>query len=525
MAGTRPKNIILSSDGTGNAGGRKYDSNVWRLHTAIERQKHKDNPDELKQVAYYHDGVGTDDNKIWRIMGGAVGIGLDRIIKDLYIFLVNNYEPGDRVYLFGFSRGAYTVRLLAGMITTFGIIKKSDFTHQSDQDLQQVVNALFEKYKDKQKAKKIDSSPDSYRHLRTLADFFHFLLQPDMQPDHILQSYSAHEDSQQIAFIGVWDTVDAYGIPSDRLARAFDAVINTSFRNHDRTLCDKVLIARHALSIDDQRRVFIPVLWEETYANDHDRIQQVWFAGVHANVGGGYPKQGMAWTSLVWMMAEAEKAGLVFVDEDKWQFRENKDVHDRLYDSRAGIAAYYAYEVRDIRKLINETTPERNKILSKNNHAVKQLNSLPRIHVTVFDRIIQRTQEYSPGNMPTDFEIVGGNEDTAATFEFAKLYRRLGQQQNAAPPESTKILTWIRKKSAYITVGLQSIILLCFAIYIGFQGFSGSALFKTALLFSGVWLAIWLCVRAVQIKEKRHYSTLWRKMIGRIMFKADTSGF
>ena len=125
------KNIILSTDGTGNAGGVGHGTNVWRLHTAIDRQSHLTVEDNIRQVAFYHDGVGTQDKKILKIIGGAFGYGLKRTIKELYTFLVNNYEPGDQIYLFGFSRGAYTVRLLAGMILACGIIDRNKYDETS----------------------------------------------------------------------------------------------------------------------------------------------------------------------------------------------------------------------------------------------------------------------------------------------------------------------------------------------------------------------------------------------------------
>jgi hypothetical protein len=456
------------------------------LHTALEKQSHKRKPERIKQIAYYHDGVGTDENKVMKIIGGAFGFGLNRIIIELYIFLVNNYEPGDKVYLFGFSRGSYTIRLLAGVITSFGIIKKDNYIEKSDQDLREDVTALLKKYKELQKTKK--SGP---------------------QGKITSNIYSTHENSHTIEFIGVWDTVDAYGIPSDLLAKVFDKLFNTSFRYHDRTLSSDVLMARHALALDEKRRVFSPVLWDEASLEDHENIQQVWFCGTHSNVGGGYPKQGLAWTSLEWMLEEAKKAGLFFDHGDLRQFRENKDVHDRLYDSRAGFAAYYAYKVRDVWNLVNDVS-------AVQDDKIGPRKIMPRIHVSVFDRIMQRTQEYSPNNIPESFEIIGADEEDKAVHSFANLYKnRAGKNYNKDTDElETGTLAFTRRYSSYMVFWTQAFIALFF-IHLCRSNFSWNSLTATIAAIVSIWFVIWRCVRFVQNREKRHYSKLWRGLISR----------
>ena len=115
------KNIVLCSDGTGQAGGQGFTSNVWRIFKAVDRHH------AVKQVAFHGDGVGSEQNKYLRAIGGAFGWGLSGDIRKLYASLVRSYEPEDEIFLFGFSRGAFTVRSLAGMIDHIGILDRKDF--------------------------------------------------------------------------------------------------------------------------------------------------------------------------------------------------------------------------------------------------------------------------------------------------------------------------------------------------------------------------------------------------------------
>ena len=117
------KNIVLCSDGTGNSGGKGQGTNVWRIFKAVDRHGHLADPDAVRQLAFYDDGVGSEDFKLFRALGGAFGWGLGRNICQLYYQLAESYDPGDQIYLFGFSRGAYTVRLLAGMIVQCGVLR------------------------------------------------------------------------------------------------------------------------------------------------------------------------------------------------------------------------------------------------------------------------------------------------------------------------------------------------------------------------------------------------------------------
>jgi uncharacterized protein (DUF2235 family) len=127
------KNIVICSDGTGNTAIKGRGTNVFKLYEAVDLEGHKADPAKVPQIAFYDDGVGTQRLKPLAVLGGAFGWGLSRNVKQLYASLARTYDPGDRIYLFGFSRGAFTVRTLAGLIANCGIVDRTKC--QSDADL------------------------------------------------------------------------------------------------------------------------------------------------------------------------------------------------------------------------------------------------------------------------------------------------------------------------------------------------------------------------------------------------------
>lgn len=511
------KNIILSTDGTGNAGGIGHGTNVWRLHTAIDRQSHLTIENNIRQVAYYHDGVGSQDKKWLKILGGVFGYGLKRTIKELYTFLVDNYEPGDQIYLFGFSRGAYTVRLLAGMILACGILDKKSYKNKSDVDLandvEQVYRSMQELIK-QQKEEQLESSEDTSKMMqatrKSIRKISNKINPVEELPENI------HLDLK-IRFMGVWDTVDAYAIPSDTLAKILDRFFYISFREHDNELNQAVESACHALSIDDQRRVFEPVLWREnTDNNDHDRIQQAWFSGVHSNVGGGYPRQGMAWNTLEWMMLNARKAGLRFVNEDIYQFTENKDVHDKMYDSRSGFGAYYVFKQRKISQLWDDYTSKTSK---------------PRIHISVFERIATRAEGYAPTNLPEEFEIIAtmpicADEESLQVDESAyciqykkKHIETLEKQVYDALKEfnsNQKPLTLAERFTDFVHHWSSYLFFFGMLAFWGIGFFAYNRNLETFSVSLGIsiayWFVIWQISRIYKFQRHNKDSAFWRKV-------------
>jgi hypothetical protein len=364
------KNIVLCSDGTGATAVKARGTNVFKLYEAVDR---------TEQVAVYDDGVGAQRLRLLRMATGAFGIGLKRNVRQLYVELAKVYEPGDRIFLFGFSRGAFTVRMLAGLIVACGILDKRKRKFHDEEDFESAAK------------KAVDAYRSTYR--IWWKDLFggDGAAKGKAKCDAFRRKYSVDDPAAAtpVHFIGVWDTVDAYGIPGDTLATFWDKTIYP-FRFDSQRLSPQIAHAAHALAIDDSRRTFHPTMWE-----DDPRIDQVWFAGVHTNVGGGYPKQGMSLVTLDWMMRRAKDCGLDFVDSDLRFYREHADVHDHLYDSRAGLGVYYRYEPRDIGAIC------------------ARWKVRPRIHDSAVLRMLHGIEGYAPGNVPKGFEIVEPTPETA----------------------------------------------------------------------------------------------------------------
>jgi uncharacterized protein (DUF2235 family) len=292
------RRLVVCADGTWNTRdqvdqGHLAPTNVVKLCEAVSRRRV--GSDGAEQLVLYHDGVGAKPNVFERAIGhiantvhlktlghnllsGVTGTGLDRIIKDCYRWLIQHYQEGDQLFLFGFSRGAYTVRSLAGLVRNCGLL-----TAQNED----LVDKAFELYRNRSAT----TSPTSAQ-----ATEFRRLLARDVD----------------VTMIGVWDTVGALGIPLQFLKAQNAAQYNF----HDVTLSSHVKFAYHALAIDEQRRPFAPALWEQQpeAATAGQVLEQTWFAGVHSNVGGGYAQCGASDTTFLWMAARARKAGLELDD-------------------------------------------------------------------------------------------------------------------------------------------------------------------------------------------------------------------
>ena len=252
-------NLAVFCDGTWNTphdtdGGVPSPTNVVRMYNALSEYDAVGG----RQNRYYHPGVGTDGGRFNRLLEGVTGKGLDRNIMSAYKWVSTRYEAGDKLFLLGFSRGAYTVRSLAGMIIRCGLL---DLVGAEDETAWSSVEVVF----------------DCYRHKKTP-----MLMQRPIRMD------SARIE---IEFLGVWDTVGALGIP-DHLAllNLVDDLREHDF--HDTELSAQVKRARHAVAIDELRESFSPTLWSN--AASHPDAEEVWFPGVHSNVGGGYGQTGLS---------------------------------------------------------------------------------------------------------------------------------------------------------------------------------------------------------------------------------------
>lgn len=241
------RNLIYLCDGTWQSPKNDRKTNVWKTAVSV------DIGDD--QVLKYDPGVGTS----WpRITGGLFGAGLVDNILEGYRWICEHYIPGDHIYLFGFSRGAYTARWIAGMIGTVGLAVQAS-------------------------------------HIKLAWD-----VMKRQNPVEMSAWWAAgRAERANVHFIGVWDTVGAHGVPIG-MNRLFAP------KFPDCILGQHVTHARHALAEDEQRRSFQPCLW----VNPPDpRIVQMWFPGWHSDVGGG-GTEGLSDITLRWMMREAMAAGL-----------------------------------------------------------------------------------------------------------------------------------------------------------------------------------------------------------------------
>ena len=364
------KNIVICSDGTGNSAIKGRGTNVFKLFEAVDLNGHRTNPDLTPQVGLYDDGVGTEDFKPLKIFAGVTGFGLSRNVRQLYKELVRIYDPGDRIFLFGFSRGAFTARTLSGFIAACGILDVSKL--RTTRKLEKAVRKAYKSYR--------------HRYRTELAKLF--LGEPDNKKIELFKKTHCLEgdDPIEIEFLGVWDTVDAVGLPF-HLSDFINLVIHR-FKFPDRTLNKSVKRACHALAIDDERLSFRPLLWEYSDDSDKKRIEQVWFAGAHSNVGGGYPKQGMSLVALDWMIRKAMESGLRVLESDHSLFHEHANVDDKLYNPRAGLGMFYRWKPRDIAAMCRK-----NKVP-------------PAIHLSVLERIAHGSEDYAPGNLASGATVV-----------------------------------------------------------------------------------------------------------------------
>ncbi len=300
-----PKNIVVCCDGTGNEYG-PHNTNVVKLYEAVVR--------DANQIAFYDPGVGTFSflgrhlgRRVGRALGKAFGAGLQQNIEDAYRYLMDRYESGDQLFLFGFSRGAFTVRALAGMLHRCGLLQKGSV------NLVPYVSRIYN---------------DPARH--GIASDFKRTYCYECRP-HL---------------IGVWDTVGSMGWFMGR--KFFDTTLN-----------DDVRYGYQAVSIDEQRRKFPVSLWREDAQAGDQTIEQVWFAGVHSDVGGWYTEAGLSDIALKWMLNKAEAQGLLLRPD--WYDALAPDPAGTIHESRTGLWRLWRPAPRIIPPgaLIHESVRER----------------------------------------------------------------------------------------------------------------------------------------------------------------------
>ncbi len=332
------KKIILFADGTWNKPEQKdrdrvSPSNVVKMARALDVY----DSDGLEQRRFYDRGVGTEGGLLIKIAGGLTGLGISQNIKDLYEFLINNYEHDDKVYCFGFSRGAYTVRSLSGLIYKCGLLKKGN-------------------------SNKIKDAYRLYKKRRLAAD-----------SPKVVDFRNNYCTECKIHYLGVWDTVGSLGLPFPGLR----ILTRPFYKFHNEKLSPVVKYGFQALAIDEQRKHFAPSIWKKKGVQSFQTIEQVWFPGVHTNIGGGYVDAGLSDIALIWMKLKAEQCGLKFNDE---YF--NRKINPDSFG-----------ELRNSRKLFYRLFKKYNRSILKDENA----NEF--VHYSALDRLNEITISYSPKNL------------------------------------------------------------------------------------------------------------------------------
>jgi uncharacterized protein (DUF2235 family) len=279
----KSKRLALYLDGTWNE--VDTNTNVWRMKALTAKMGNDGKP----QLVYYEIGVNG-------FLGGTFGKGLDQNIKNAYEWLIENYDEGDEIFIFGFSRGAYTARSLAGLIAKLGILKPGSPIG---------VGQLYERYK-----RSDEETIWQLYELRDAGKLDNITLE-----ERWMLKYS---QPAKIKVVAVWDTVGTLGIPAFSIkgvSRSTLGFLHTGLRIH-------IENAYHALAIDEQRKDFAPTLWDVRHSNNPNEphatprsmqsVEQRWFVGAHANVGGGYNTDLLAQIPLRWIMEKASTHGLTF---------------------------------------------------------------------------------------------------------------------------------------------------------------------------------------------------------------------
>jgi uncharacterized protein (DUF2235 family) len=334
------KRIVFCFDGTWNRLDSTCPTNVVVTAESVLPLA----SDNVAQLIYYHEGVGT--GKWDRIRGGMFGSGLLQNLADAYRFLIFNYTVGDEIYVFGFSRGAYTARSFAGLLSNCGILLRKDAAK---------VKEAIARYQSR------DPSPSfNLEMMKFRGDhcpgFCVSRQEDDWRCANVPGYVSGKAPRLRIAYLGVWDTVGALGIPT----RFFLAnVVDRKYRFHDVNLSDFVTSARHAVAIDEHRKDFQPALWanlqelNEALSASPDQedapYQQKWFPGTHSSVGGGGERRGLSDQALDWILDGARHVGLALdssrysrifeLAPDYREFLENSEKPGLLYRAMNRVAS------------------------------------------------------------------------------------------------------------------------------------------------------------------------------------------
>jgi uncharacterized protein (DUF2235 family) len=339
------KKLAVFCDGTWNQLRIAHLTNVAKLAKCVAPADRAG----IAQIVFYDEGVGVDSNISWLQdklvvwVGGALGRGLDRKVESAYRFIALNYDPDDEIYIFGFSRGAFTARSLCGLIRKCGIVRRDG--------LDQVPQAL-ELYRGDLHPNDphVVSFRQQYSHPRTTGDTDQWVTpqagtprsRPSAEADALADNFQYRSElSYRMMYLGVWDTVGSLGVPTRFEWLRF---LNRKYQFHDTNASALISSIRHAVAIEEFRRVFdvtpvsnvrdLNLLWAQARGWDidnsgdpkfvpynHRPYQQQWFPGNHGAVGGGHVTTGLSNAALCWIAEGAHNAGLAFRDDPATELR------------------------------------------------------------------------------------------------------------------------------------------------------------------------------------------------------------
>jgi uncharacterized protein (DUF2235 family) len=334
------KRIVICADGTWNerdqmdeATNKRHPTNVTKVARAVVSRTSE--VPAVDQVVYYHNGIGTSG---WsdKYSGGALGEGIETNIRDLYRFILYNYAPGDDLFFFGFSRGAFTVRTLAGFMNKVGLIQKDD---------DYWIPEIYGCYQNRNEP----GSPEWQSAFRLVKNI---------------------RACPPIKFVGVWDTVGALGAPG-----LLGQILNKNkYQYHDVGLNPWIRNAYQALAIDERRKPFAPDIWKRPEGWT-GTLEQAWFAGVHSNVGGGCAPDGLANEALHWIVEKAEGLGLQFDN------------------------AFLAYYLPCFNSVLQDSMSAMYKLFGPHVRSIGDQSSGEAVHQSAIDRMNLPSCAYSPENL------------------------------------------------------------------------------------------------------------------------------
>jgi len=375
------KRIVVLIDGTWNKEGTGADTNVAKLDsgkkTITQAFIKASATDGIAQHVHYHDGVGSDGDLTQRLLGGAIGLGLKKIIQDVYEAVVSDFVAGDEIYIFGFSRGAYAARALAGLIGASGIQR------QKNRDEFEVAWDHYRVAPAVRQQPQTASAGDR----KTLDTY-----------DTLAQRQTFH-DTRAIKCVAVWDTVGSYGIPAGiglaPLARYF-TLVTLGF--HDTSFGEHIEVGLHAVAVDEHRRPFVPTFWTiEKGRQPKGHVEQTWFAGAHCNVGGGYPQSGLSDEALIWMIARVQALTKLEFDIAAVRANTNANLAEAVVDSTKGWVIDHAFP--HYRTVLSPVAIQHGYLVNSDDPTEEHINE--GVHWSV---IAKRTNaaaiRYSPPNLP-----------------------------------------------------------------------------------------------------------------------------